>query len=126
MYSTILFIHVTATLGMVVAMTDEAIALRQMVSASARGNPGIPLERRPALRILSSICLLILFLSGGYLTDRLSMWQAAWPKVAVAIVLFFGALAGISSRRLNRLRNAIQSSNGESSRMQSRSADTSF
>jgi hypothetical protein len=47
-------------------------------------------------------------------------------KIAVAIVLLFGALAGISSRRLSRLLNAVHSSSGESSRMQIRALNTSF
>jgi hypothetical protein len=126
MYSTILFIHVIATLGLVVAVSEEAIALRQLVGASAKRDSGIPFERRPGSRIFSSICLLFLFVSGGYLTDQLSMWKLAWPKVAVAIVFLFGALAGISSRRLSKGRYAIQSSNSVSSRTRIRPVDTSF
>lgn len=30
----------------------------------------------------------------------------AWPKIAVAIIVAFGALAGLSSRRLRRIRRA--------------------
>ena len=95
--SIILFIHVIATLGIVVAMGDESTALRQMIAASEKGILGIRFERLPSSRMFSSTCLLILFFSGGYLTERLSMWSLGWPKVAVAVVLLFGALAGISA-----------------------------
>ncbi len=86
-------------------MSVEAISLRQLRRAPEMSDAESWLDAIPGLRIFASICLLILFFSGGYLTDRLSMWQLAWPKVAVAIVLGFGALAGISGRRLGQIRS---------------------
>src|SRR4051812_6390273 len=114
LYSTILFLHVIATLGLVGAMSVEAMAVRQL-----RRPPEMPdaeswLDPLPGLRISASICLLLLLLSGGYLTDRLSMWELAWPKIAVAVVLAFGALAGVSSRRLTQIRKALQNPAGHS------------
>jgi hypothetical protein len=46
-----------------------------------------------------------LFLSGGFLADRISVWSSAWPKLAVAAVLLFGALGAISGGRLRAIRN---------------------
>lgn len=112
MYSTILFIHVIATLGLAGAITVEAIALRQLRRAPEMADAEYWLDPMPGLRISASICLLLLFLSGGYLTDRLSMWQMAWPKIAVGIVLAFGALAGISGRRLAQIRKALHHPDG--------------
>ena len=113
-YSTILCIHVIATLGLVGAITAEAIAVRQLRRAPELADAGFWLEPMPALRISASICLLLLFLSGGYLTDCLSMWHLAWPKIAVVIVLSFGALAGISGRRLTQIRKALHNPMGNS------------
>ena len=125
LYSTILFIHVAATLGLVGAMSVEAIALRQLRRASDMAEAESWLDPIPGLRISASICLLLLFFSGGYLTDRLSMWPLAWPKIAVGIVLAFGALAGISSRRLKQIRKALQNPAGNS-KMAISSFTTSF
>lgn len=111
-YSSILYIHVIATLGLVGAISVEAIAVRQLgrVSETAEGRASVGLLRR--VRVAGSICLLLLFLSGGYLTDRLGMWTLAWPKVAVFIVVAFGALAGISGRRLDHIQKALRARDG--------------
>lgn len=113
-YSTILFIHVIATLGLVGAIAVETIALRQLRRAPAIADTVSWLNRMPGLSISASICLLLLFLSGGYLTDRLSIWHMAWPKMAVAIVLAFGALAGVTRRRLRQIHKALHNSDGNS------------
>jgi hypothetical protein len=114
LYSTILFIHVIATLTLVGAVAVEAIVLRQLRRAPAMADAESWLDTMPRIRLYASACLLILFLSGGYLTDRLSMWQLAWPKIAVGIVIAFGALAGISSRRLRQIRKALHNAGGSS------------
>ncbi|HLH02550.1 MAG TPA: hypothetical protein VKX25_07260 [Bryobacteraceae bacterium] len=107
LYSAILFLHVLATLGIVGALVFEAIALWQVRRVDGDVDTQTWLGGMPGMRVLATVCLLFLLLSGGYLTDRLAMWQRAWPKVAVGIVLAFGALAGISARRLNRARRAF-------------------
>src|SRR3569833_1064052 len=42
------------------------------------------------------------------------MSHLAWPKVAVAIVVEFGALAGISGRRLTQIRKGLHNPGGSS------------
>jgi hypothetical protein len=53
------------------------------------------------------------------------MWHMAWPKVAVAIVLAFGALAGVTRRRLSQVFKPLCNSEGNSE-MAMRSAKASF
>jgi hypothetical protein len=91
LFPAVLYIHVIATLALVAVMGMEGAAMRQ-------GNTEPP-PQRTGLRVTASVCLAVLFLSGGLLTDRAGLWKMAWPKFAVVIVLAFGALAGISSRR---------------------------
>jgi hypothetical protein len=107
-YSAILFLHVMATLGVVGAMSFEMIALRQLRGAWNRVSAQPWLDLVPRARILATVCLMTLLLSGGYLTDRLAMWKLAWPKVAVLVVIAFGALAGLSGSRFGRIRRALQ------------------
>ena len=109
-YSAILFLHVMATLGLIGAISFETIALRQLRGAWNRVSAQPWLEFIPRARILGTVCLMTLLLSGGYLTDRLAMWKLAWPKVAVLIVVAFGALAGLSGSRFARMRKAVQDS----------------
>jgi hypothetical protein len=92
----LVYIHVIASLVLVAALGAEALALSQPRHFGAM--PGI----RPA----GSICLVILFFSGGFLTDHAHLWKMAWPKIAVAIIVAFGALSGLSSRRLAKIRHA--------------------
>jgi hypothetical protein len=36
------------------------------------------------------------------------MWQLAWPKIAVGVLIAFGALAGLSGSRLGRIQKALR------------------
>jgi hypothetical protein len=102
----ILYIHVIATLGLVAAMGAEGLALGQFRRAAEQQELAFWVDPIRAVRAVASICLIVLFLSGGYLTDRVGLWRMAWPKIAVAIIVAFGSLAGLSSRRLRRIRRA--------------------
>jgi len=104
LFSAVLYIHVITTLVLVVAMSVEGLALRQLRRASGKPDALYWLDPLPGMRPVASICLLILLLSGGFLADRASLWKLAWPKIAVVIVIAFGALAGISSRRMRQMR----------------------
>lgn len=90
------YVHVIASLILVAALGAEGLALAQPRHFGAI--PGI----RPA----AAICLVVLFFSGGYLTDHVHLWKVAWPKIAVGIIVVFGALSGLSSRRLAKIRHA--------------------
>ena len=108
MYSAVLFIHVMATLCLVAAISVEAIALRQLRRTAEKADVPSWFHQMQRMRMVATVCVLILFFSGGYLTDSLSMWKLAWPKAAVAVGVAFGALAGISGRRVGRIRKALQ------------------
>lgn len=102
----VLYIHVIATLTLVAAMGAEAVALGHFRRAAGRGHSPNSAGPIPGMRLMASVCLVVLFFSGGYLADRAGFWRMAWPKVAVAIVVVFGALAGLSSRRLKKIHRA--------------------
>jgi hypothetical protein len=104
-YLAILYIHVIAVLGLVGAMSVEALALLQLRRTSGGASFAYWLDPLPGARPTASICLLILLLSGGYLAGRASLWGSAWPWFAVGIVIAFGGLAGMSSSRLRIFRN---------------------
>jgi hypothetical protein len=108
MFSAILYIHIITALVLAAAMSVEGFALRQLRRASEKRDTLYWLDPLPGMRPVASICLLILLLSGGFLAGVASLWKLAWPSIAVVIVLAFGALAGISSRRMRQMRQACQ------------------
>ncbi len=110
-FGAILYIHVIATLGLVAAMGAEGLAIDQLRRAAKPRESTSLAASMPLMRVVTSICLVVLFLSGGYLTDRAGLWSMAWPKIAVAIIVAFGALAGLSSRQLKKIRRASLNGN---------------
>jgi hypothetical protein len=104
LFVTVLYIHVIATLSLVSVITAEWLASAHLGRAAKRRDLGLWLDSSCGTGLLGAICLAVLFFSGGYLADRASLWRMAWPKAAVAIVVAFGALSGLSSRRLRKLR----------------------
>jgi hypothetical protein len=104
LFLAVLYIHVVATLGLVAAMAAEAFALTELRRTLMARDSTYRRNPFPATRAMASICLFVLFSSGGYLTDRVGIWRMAWPKVAIGIIVAFGALAGISGRKLSRIR----------------------
>lgn len=96
LFLAVLYIHVVATLGLVAGMGGEAVGVGQL-----------RVNRIPWMRIATSLCLAILFLSGGYLTEHAGLWKLAWPKIAVVMIVAFGALSGLASRRERFLRTSL-------------------
>ena len=88
------------------AVGAEGLALGQLWRVPERREPTLWDAPMPGIRLAASSCLVVLFLSGGYLTGRAGLWSMAWPKVAVGIIVTFGALAGLSSQKLKEIRRA--------------------
>jgi hypothetical protein len=105
-FNAVLYVHVIATLGLVAAMGAEGHAISQLWRVTERRESPAWEAPMTLMSVVASICLLVLFLSGGYLTGRAGLWSMAWPKIAVGIIVAFGALAGLSSRRLRKIRRA--------------------
>jgi hypothetical protein len=56
------------------------------------------------LGVIATSSLLALLLSGGFLAGRISAWTLAWPKIALAALLLFGALGAVAGGRLRSIR----------------------
>lgn len=74
LFSAVLYTHVIATLGLVAGMGAEGLALAQLGRATKERDSGFWADPIAAVRAVASICLIVLFLSGGYLTDRAGLW----------------------------------------------------
>lgn len=87
-FTIILYVHIVATMALAVAFGVEIYALRAGIAALTR------------LRAIATVSLAVLMLSGVYLTMRMSAWALTWVQLAVVLMLIFGALTGVSFRRM--------------------------
>jgi len=80
LYSLVLFLHVAAALALASALSIDALILFQLhrATTSTAAHPWLNLWSAVP-RIAGSSGLLLL-LSGGYLTDRMSAWSLAWSS----------------------------------------------
>src|SRR5260370_4861478 len=83
-YSFVLFVHVTAVLALVAALTFEVLSLFHLRRASTLTEVCFLLDLVPNLPLATIVSLLFVFFSGIYLTVRMSAFAQAWPSVSIA------------------------------------------
>ncbi len=102
-YSLVLFLHVGAALVLASALSIDALILFQLRRAAVPSVTKSWLDLWQGVPGIAGGSGLVLLLSGGYLTHRMSAWTLAWPKVALAALILIGVLGGVSSRRMRAL-----------------------
>jgi hypothetical protein len=113
LYTTILFIHAVAVLILTASIAIEAWMLFQM-----RRTPSIAELRRAmtpvsGLTMASVSSLVVVYLTGAYLTERLAAWGFAWPRFAVLEVVLFGVLGAFTGHRLRVMRKLFTKTGSE-------------
>src|SRR6266446_7003090 len=103
-YSLVLFLHVGAALVLASALSIDALILFQLRRAAVPSVTKSWLDLWQGVPGIAGGSGLVLLLSGGYLTHRMSAWTEAWPKVALAALILIGVLGGVTSRRMRALR----------------------
>jgi hypothetical protein len=83
LYSLVLFVHVTAVLGLCSALSFEVLSLFHLRRASTWTDASRWIEPVPGLPFLTGGSSLVIFFSGVYLAIRMSAFEEAWPKVTV-------------------------------------------
>ena len=117
--SLVLFVHVASVLIMFAALSFEALSLFELRRVSSLADLRRWIDPLPHLPSLARVSLLLVFLSGVYLTVRMSAFELAWPKVAVGTLLLiapFGALTGLRMRAIHRACVEIKAINSELTR----------
>jgi hypothetical protein len=87
-FTVVLYLHIVATMALAAAFGVEIYVVRAGIDAA------------PRLRTIAIAPLAALMLSGGYLTVRMSAWALTWAQLAVTSMFGFGALTGVSFRRM--------------------------
>jgi hypothetical protein len=116
MYTSILFVHAVAVLVLTSCLTIETGVLMQLRKAAGRSEVRAWTSSVPRLAIAATSSLVIVYVTGAYLTESLKAWDFAWPRFAVLeIVLFavFGALTGTRLRAIRRRSTATDSSDSD-------------
>jgi hypothetical protein len=109
LYSLTLFLHVGSALALASALGIDGLIFFQLrrVTTAATVQPWLNLwSVVPRMAGGSGFLLLI---SGGYLTQRMSVWTLAWPKIALATLVLIAVLGVITGKRMSALRQACAS-----------------
>jgi hypothetical protein len=106
-YSIVLFVHVLAALILASSMSIEILGLSRMRRANAVSETQTWVDLAPSLAAMGGICALVLLLSGGFLTSKMTGWGFGWPTVALGAMFLIAPFASITSKRMRRLRQEL-------------------
>jgi hypothetical protein len=104
LYSIILFLHVAAVLGLFATLSLEVLSLFHLRRASDLSDVHRWIGPLPGTPLLAIGSILVVLASGVYLTARMSAFQLAWPKLAVAALLLIAPFGAMTSKRMRVIR----------------------
>ena len=113
LYSIILFLHVASALGLFATLSFEALSLSHLRQASDLHAVRRWIDPAPGLPLVAMGSIFVVFVSGVFLTVRMSAFDSAWPKVTVGALLLIAPLGAVTGNRLR----VIRSSSAEASAM---------
>jgi hypothetical protein len=123
LYSLVLFVHITAMLGLCAALSFEVLSLFHLRRASTLTNASRWIEPVPRLPLVTGGSALVIFFSGVYLAIRMSAFEAAWPKVTVGALLLIAPLGALTARRMRAISRACADANAITSELLRRLQD---
>src|SRR5216684_3154974 len=100
LYSLVLFGHVTAMLALFACLSLEILSLLHLRRASTLPEVQLWIEPVPGLSAVALGSLLVILLSGVYLTIQMSGFGLAWLKVTIAAFLLMAPLGAVSGGRI--------------------------
>jgi hypothetical protein len=106
LYSVLLFLHVVSAMGAFAALSLEAVALVPLRRATTANEARPWIEFLPGLPALAIGSLVLLLLSGIFMTAQMAGWTLAWPSVAMGALILIGPLGAVTGRRMRAIRVA--------------------
>jgi hypothetical protein len=122
-FAVVLYVHIMATLALATALGVEVLMLRQLRRAPNLVAANAWINAAPGLRPMATISLAGLMLSGIYLTVRMSAWTFTWARLAVVLLILFGALTGVGFNRIRTIRVVCAAANATHSEIMRRLQD---
>jgi hypothetical protein len=110
LYSAVLFVHIVSALGIVAALSLAVATLSRLRRATTVGEARLWIEFAPGVPGLAILSLVFLLLSGIFMTNQISGWTLAWPRVAVGALLLIAPLGVVTGRRLRAIQIACAAS----------------
>jgi hypothetical protein len=104
LYIAILVIHAIAVLVLTAALTMETWTLFQLRRTMRPADVRLWVGTLQPVAIAAISSLVIIFVTGVWLTDSLHARAFAWPRVAVLEILLFALLGAITGRRMRAVR----------------------
>jgi len=103
LYTAILFVHAVAVLVLTAALTLEASILLQLrrTLRPSGAQPWIGTMQPVAIAAITS--LVVIYVTGAYLTESLHSWAYAWPRLAVLEIMLFALLGAMTGRRMRAI-----------------------
>src|SRR5262250_1736250 len=111
LYSFVLFAHITAVLAMFACLSLEVVSLFRLRRASTLSEVPLWIEPAPSLSRIALGSLLVILLTGVFLTIQMSGFGLAWLKVTIAAFLLMAPLGAVSGRRIRYVQQRL-SANG--------------
>ncbi|SRR6266481_3784425 len=105
LYSLVLFLHVTAVLALFACLSLEVLSLFHLRRASTWTEARSWIEPVPRLSAVALGSLLVIVLSGVYLTIQMSGFGLAWLWVTIAALLLMAPLGAVTGRRMRYIRH---------------------
>jgi hypothetical protein len=106
-YMIVLYAHVLTTLVLASSFAIETLSLSRMRRAKTLDEARLWVNLVAGVPATIVISGLILFVSGGFLTEKMSAWTLAWPKVAVAALVLIAPLGAVSGKRMRGIRRML-------------------
>jgi hypothetical protein len=103
-YSVVLFVHVVSALVLAAAMRLEALTLIHLRKATTAAEARFVMDLAPGFPVAAMASLVVLLLSGGYMTLQESAMGLAWPRVALTALILIGPLGAVSGRKMRTIR----------------------
>jgi hypothetical protein len=104
LYTAVLFVHAVAVLVLTAALTLEAWILLQLRRSMRPSDalPWIAITQPVAVAAITS--LVVIYVTGAWLTESLHSWAFAWPRLAVLEIVLFAFLGAMTGRRMRTIR----------------------
>jgi hypothetical protein len=104
LYTAVLFVHAVAVLVLTAALTLEAWILLQLRRTMRPTGVRPWIGTMQPVAIAAIISLVIIYVTGAYLTESLHSWAFAWPRFAVLEIVIFALLGAMTGRRMRAIR----------------------
>lgn len=107
LYSIILFLHVTAVLGLFRSLSFEVLSLSHLRRASDPAEVRRWIDPLPGIPALAISSIFVVLFSGMYLAARMAAFDLAWPTVAVLALLVIAPFGALTAKRMRVIRRSL-------------------